>query len=66
VCVVQIADNGQGASHTATDKSFGLLGIRERAHMLGGSVEIHTSSGKGFTLTVTFPVSAVQQQEMQT
>ncbi|NPT56144.1 sensor histidine kinase [Paraburkholderia elongata] len=68
VCVVQIADNGQGSSHTApsTEKSFGLLGIRERAHMLGGTVEIHTSSGKGFKLTVTFPVSAVQQQEMQT
>lgn len=68
VCVVKIADNGQGASHTAAsaEKSFGLLGIRERAHMLGGTVEIRTSSGKGFALTVTFPVSAVQQQEMQT
>ncbi|RDJ99744.1 hypothetical protein DLM46_26640 [Paraburkholderia lacunae] len=68
VCVVKIADNGQGASHCApsAEKSFGLLGIRERAHMLGGTVEIHTSSGKGFALTVTFPVSAVQQQEMQT
>lgn len=68
VCVVKIADNGQGASHTATsaEKSFGLLGIRERAHMLGGTVEIRTSSGEGFALTVTFPVSAVQQQEMQT
>jgi two-component system sensor kinase len=65
---VQIADNGKGASHTAAsaEKSFGLLGIRERAHMLGGTVEIHTSSGKGFRLTVTFPVSAVQQQELQT
>ncbi|CAE6861603.1 CHASE domain-containing protein [Paraburkholderia domus] len=68
VCVLQIADNGQGASHTAAsaEKSFGLLGIRERAHMLGGTVEIHTSSGNGFKLTVTFPVAAVQQQEMQT
>ncbi|MFL9913761.1 sensor histidine kinase [Paraburkholderia sp. RL17-337-BIB-A] len=68
VCVVQIADNGQGASHpsSSAEKSFGLLGIRERAHMLGGTVEIHTSSGKGFRLTVTFPVLAVQQQEMQT
>ncbi|MFP3563294.1 PAS domain S-box protein [Paraburkholderia sp. SIMBA_030] len=68
VCVVKIADNGQGTNHaaTSTEKSFGLLGIRERAHMMGGTVDIHTSSGKGFALTVTFPVSAVQQQEMQT
>ncbi|ANB77948.1 histidine kinase (plasmid) [Paraburkholderia phytofirmans OLGA172] len=68
VCVLQIADNGHGANRSPTsgDKSFGLLGIRERAHMLGGTVEIHTSNDKGFALTVTFPVLAVQQQEMQT
>lgn len=68
VCVLQVMDNGHGASRSPTsgEKSFGLLGIRERAHMLGGTVEIHTSNDKGFALTVTFPVLAVQQQEMQT
>ncbi|CAE6710072.1 hypothetical protein R75461_01005 [Paraburkholderia nemoris] len=67
-CVLQIADNGHGAnrSPTSAEKSFGLLGIRERAHMLGGTVDIHSSNGNGFALTVTFPVTAVQQQEMQT
>jgi signal transduction histidine kinase len=66
--VLQIADNGHGAnrSPTSAEKSFGLLGIRERAHMLGGTVDIHSSNGNGFALTVTFPVTAVQQQEMQT
>ncbi|WP_137957893.1 PAS domain S-box protein [Burkholderia sp. 4M9327F10] len=68
VCVLQIADDGHGANRSppSAEKSFGLLGIRERAHMLGGTVEIHTSSGEGFALTVTFPLSAVQPQEMQT
>ncbi|MFM0080703.1 PAS domain S-box protein [Paraburkholderia sediminicola] len=68
VCVLRIADNGQGANRSpaSAEKSFGLLGIRERAHMLGGTVDIHTSNGNGFALTVTFPVTAVQQQEMQT
>ncbi|WP_144157426.1 PAS domain-containing sensor histidine kinase [Paraburkholderia sp. BCC1885] len=67
-CVVQVADNGRGATASApsAEKSFGLLGIRERAYMLGGTVEIHASSGKGFVLTVTFPAAAVQQQETQT
>jgi two-component system sensor kinase len=66
-CVVRIADNGQGASRLATpaEKSFGLLGVRERAHMLGGAVEIHTSNGSGFALTVTFPDTAVQEEETQ-
>lgn len=67
-CVVRVADNGRGAVRPApsAEKSFGLLGIRERAHMLGGTVEIHTSNGKGFALIVTFPAVAVQQQETQT
>nr|WP_246279054.1 PAS domain-containing sensor histidine kinase [Paraburkholderia ultramafica] len=67
-CIVQVADNGHGASRSGApaEKSFGLLGIRERAHMLGGTVEIHTSSGKGFALTVTFPAAAVQRQETLT
>ncbi|RKR38558.1 PAS domain-containing sensor histidine kinase [Paraburkholderia sp. BL17N1] len=65
---LSIADNGQGAHRTAEPaaKSFGLLGVRERAHMLGGAVEIHTAHGKGFVLTVTIPVETVQVQEIQT
>ncbi len=67
-CVVRVADNGHGAAASTppAEKSFGLLGIRERAYMLGGTVEIHTSSGHGFVLIVTFPAAAVQQQESQT
>ncbi|MFL9965488.1 PAS domain-containing sensor histidine kinase [Paraburkholderia sediminicola] len=66
--VLRIADNGQGAHRAAdpTAKSFGLLGVRERAHMLGGAVDIHTAHGKGFVLTVTVPSQAVQLQEVQT
>ncbi|QQC65986.1 PAS domain-containing sensor histidine kinase [Paraburkholderia ginsengisoli] len=66
--VLRIADNGQGAhrSGEAGGKSFGLLGIRERVHMLGGAVEIQTAYGKGFALTVTMPAQTVQSQEVQT
>ena len=66
-CVLRIADNGRGADQQSVpaEKSFGLLGIRERAHMLGGSVEIHTGNGAGFAITVTFPQNAVEEQEAQ-
>lgn len=66
--VLRIADNGQGVHRAAEPgtKSFGLLGVRERAHMLGGAVDIHTSHGQGFALTVTIPAETVQMQEMQT
>ena len=49
-CVVRIADNGQGAPHTASRplNSFGLLGVRERVRLLGGEVRIDTAPGRGF------------------
>ncbi|XUW92724.1 PAS domain-containing sensor histidine kinase [Burkholderia sp. M6-3] len=65
--VLRIADNGQGAHRDGelAGKSFGLLGIRERAHMLGGAVDIQTAQGNGFALSVTIPAEAVQMQELQ-
>jgi hypothetical protein len=50
-CILRIADDGVGAHERADAgrKSFGLVGIRERAHRLNGSVAIQSSVGKGFT-----------------
>ena len=64
-CVLRIVDNGRGAGEhdPRAEKSFGLLGIRERVHMLGGSVEIDTANGKGFAITVTFPLQAIKLEE---
>jgi signal transduction histidine kinase len=76
-CLLRVADDGRGAPDAAQlpgadgaspaspvhDKSFGLLGIRERAHMLGGAVAIDTASGRGFALTVTLPLAGLLPQE---
>lgn len=66
-CLLRVADDGRGASGASSlqpmrDKSFGLLGIRERAHMLGGTVATDTASGKGFVLTVTLPLAGLLPQ----
>lgn len=37
---------------------FGLQGIRERARLLGGAVEILSRSGEGTTIRVRFPIDA--------
>ncbi|WOD15571.1 PAS domain-containing sensor histidine kinase [Paraburkholderia kirstenboschensis] len=65
--VLRIADNGQGVRRDGepAGKSFGLLGIRERAHMLGGAVDIHSAQGNGFALSVIIPAEAVKMQELQ-
>lgn len=54
--VLTIVDSGKGFEVDARkEKSFGLLGIRERAAMLGGTAQITSVAGKGTTVTVTLP-----------
>lgn len=66
-CVLRVADNGRGSAPGGPaheDKSFGLIGIRERAHMLGGTVTIDTALARGFSITVALPLSTVQQETL--
>ncbi len=66
-CVLRVADNGRGAipNIPRSTFSFGLLGLQERAAQLGGAVEITTSPGRGFTLSVTLPVTPIVAKELE-
>jgi signal transduction histidine kinase len=51
---LSIADDGKGFDSSQTNKkTLGLLGIKERAAMLGGKLEIITEPGKGTTVAIT-------------
>ncbi len=52
VLLVEIKDDGRGISDLEIkgDKSFGLLGMRERAVLIGGTIDIYGESGKGTTV----------------
>jgi len=55
---LRIADNGRGiteAEQRATN-SFGLLGMRERSRLLGGTFSIKGTPNAGTTLTVRVPM----------
>lgn len=56
--VLEVRDNGQGFSTTAPRKphSLGLMGLRERAQLLKGSVSIDSRPGKGTRVQVRIPV----------
>jgi PAS domain S-box-containing protein len=60
--VLKVRDNGIGIARErlADSQAFGLLGMRERALSLGGSVRIRGRPGKGTTVTVTVPPSKGQ------
>jgi signal transduction histidine kinase len=52
--LLAISDNGNGARSSASG-GFGLLGIRERIEVLGGSVEAGNQPEGGFRLKVEVP-----------
>lgn len=57
-CEMTVRDNGKGfdLARAGRHNSFGLVGMRERALMLGGEMEIVTSPGSGTTLKLRVPV----------
>ena len=54
---LEVHDNGQGIrqEQLSSRKSLGILGMRERALLLGGELIIHGSPGAGTTVRVCIP-----------
>ncbi|GAA0428370.1 histidine kinase [Virgibacillus sp. AGTR] len=51
-----IKDNGKGFDPSMKrDKSFGLIGMRERVEMLEGKMDIKSMIGKGTTISIKVP-----------
>jgi len=59
---LKVTDNGVGISSDIGDKSksFGLLGMKERALILGGKVEVNGADGKGTTVEARVPIKRVK------
>jgi PAS domain S-box-containing protein len=56
---MEIHDDGKGATEEelAGNRSLGVLGMKERAFMLGGEFSIRGIPGRGTTIKVRFPVA---------
>ena len=55
--VLTISDNGKGITENEiAGQSLGLLGLHERAHLIGGKITI--SGGEGTTITLRIPIPA--------
>lgn len=54
---VSVQDDGVGIDSIANikEKQIGLLGLRERARVLGGSLTLASAAGKGATLSLEIP-----------
>ena len=57
--VMTIVDNGRGITEAekSGDESLGLLGMRERAELIGGTVDMKGIEGGGTTITISVDIS---------
>ena len=62
--VLEVADDGGGITDRdmAKPQSFGIRGMRERCHHLGGNLRFTSASGKGTCVTIRIPVNDAQEQ----
>ena len=62
--ILEVQDNGRGLTgrELSGAKSLGLLGMRERATMLDGEVNIISRHGKGTTVGVRIPLQRSTDQ----
>jgi len=59
---MKIKDDGKSFQvdrvlHTKKNKHLGLLGMRERVEMVGGSLRIESAPGKGTTIHAQIPAT---------
>ena len=56
--LLTVSDNGRGIADTSarSPKSLGLLGMRERLHSFGGSIDITGAPQRGTKATVSIPI----------
>lgn len=66
--ILIVQDNGRGITdeEVASTRSIGLLGMRERAELLGGEIRFEGKPGIGTRVTVSFPKRNVVVQSTVT
>jgi signal transduction histidine kinase len=64
--VLIVEDDGAGfdaQSERQGDGQWGLVGMRERVAMVGGTLEIESTPNKGTTIFVRVPLSGVESED---
>jgi signal transduction histidine kinase len=52
---VRVRDDGRGFDPVAATDGFGLIGMRERAELAGGLLELRSAPGEGTTISAVIP-----------
>ncbi|HEY1238721.1 MAG TPA: PAS domain S-box protein [Solirubrobacterales bacterium] len=60
---LEISDDGVGFEPNLVREGFGLVGMRERVALLGGTLTIESSPGTGTTITAQIPLNPAGDEE---
>lgn len=60
---IELEDNGKGTENVVP--SFGLINMKERVLEQGGKVQFKSSEGKGFSISIEFPLKRVQWSSLE-
>jgi len=52
---VMVRDDGDGFDPATATRGFGLLGMRERVELLGGTIDIRSAPGDGTVIRAVLP-----------
>jgi two-component system, NarL family, sensor histidine kinase DevS len=61
-----VSDAGQGFEAAADERGYGLLGMRERIALLGGTLAIETAPGQGTVIRASIPAEAEESAGIAT
>jgi signal transduction histidine kinase len=63
--VMTVSDNGRGISEeeVAGSRSLGIVGMRERAMLVGGELTLTGAPGKGTTVTLRVPLNGPRAKD---
>lgn len=65
VAVIEDDGNGFDPQQRVGERQLGLLGMRERAELLGGKLTIESTPGQGASLFIEIPIQFQEKQEVQ-
>jgi signal transduction histidine kinase len=58
---IEVRDEGEGFDPGEPGRGFGLVGMRERVELAGGTLEISSSPGTGTRVTATLPARRLER-----
>ena len=65
--IAEVADGGRGfdpGSHMEFDRGLGLVGMRERASMVGGTLVVESAPGAGTTVRASIPSCSPEVEDV--